>query len=530
MGDTHVRTSTAVDWATEAPSPGARHVRLRDVVHLARFLHAEDPAHEVPPPNLFHAPTIRPLPYIYMPEESYRSSGGRPAATKTYPLRGRTYATLFGLIAATGLRVSEALDLRCDDVLPDGVLQIRRTKFGKSRLVPLHPTAADALDRYLTGAAGWPSRTTMCSSRRRNRRIASSMVNYTFRRILRLAGIAPGATAPAAHPRPRHTFATRALEQCSTRREAVARHFVALATYMGHTDIAHTYWYLEATPELMTDIAAAAEALIAKGGPMTPIAPLITGFLREHMPIERGYSPHTCETYAYAFRLLFVFASERLRQRPSQLCLEHIDAAWCSSFLAHIEQQRGNGAPTRNCRLAAIKAFMRYVEFRVPSALEQIRQIQAIPTKRHDQALVRHLTMDEVRAILDAPNLTTRLGIRDRAMLHLCFACGLRVSELVGLPLANVFLRRPASIRVLGKGRRERCLPLWKETATDLRAWLAVRGAARVPEVFVNAEGTAMTRAGFEYILDKHTSRRQPDVPDCAIAPCRPISFGTVVR
>jgi len=238
---------------------------------------------------------------------------------------------------------------------------------------------------------------------------------------------------------------------------------------------------------------------------MTPIAPLITAFLREHMPIDRGYSPHTCETYAYAFRLLFVFASERLGKRPSQLCLEHIDAALVLNFLAHIEQQRRNDATTRNSRLAAIKAFMRYVEFRVPSAVEQIRQIRAIPTKRHDQALVRHLTMDEVRAILNAPNLTTRLGIRDRAMLHLCFTCGLRVSELVGLQLEQVSLHRPPSIRVHGKGRKERSLPLWKETATDLRAWLAVRGPARNPEVFVNAEGAPMTRAGFEYILDKHT-------------------------
>ena len=213
----------------------------------------------------------------------------------------------------------------------------------------------------------------------------------------------------------------------------------------------------------------------------------------------------TCETYAHAFRLLFIFASKRLGQRPSQLCLEHIDAALVLNFLAHIEQQRHNDAATRNSRLASIKAFMRYIEFRVPSALEQIRQIHAIPTKRHDQALVRHLTIGEVRAILNAPNLTTRLGIRDRAMLHLCFACGLRVSELVGLPLTQVSLHRTPSIRVLGKGRKERSLPLWKETATDLRAWLAVRGPARVPELFVNAEGAAMTRAGFEYILDKHT-------------------------
>lgn len=238
---------------------------------------------------------------------------------------------------------------------------------------------------------------------------------------------------------------------------------------------------------------------------MTPIAPLMTSFLREHMPVEQGYSPHTCETYAHAFRLLFLFTSERLRMRPSQISLEHVDAALVLDFLAHLEEQRGNSAATRNTRLAAIKAFMRYIEFRVPSALAQARQIHAIPEKRHNHALVRHLTMAEVRAILDTPNVTTRLGIRDRAMLHLCFACGLRVSELVGTPLANLSLQRSPSIRVQGKGRRERCLPLWKQTATDLRAWLAVRGAVAAPELFVNAEGNAMTRAGFEYVLTKHT-------------------------
>lgn len=255
---------------------------------------------------------------------------------------------------------------------------------------------------------------------------------------------------------------------------------------------------------------------------MTPIAPLITAFLREHMPTERGYSPHTCETYAHAFRLLFMFARERLGQRPSQLCLEHIDAALVLGFLSHIEQQRGNGATTRNSRLAAIKAFMRYVELRVPSALEQVMQIHAIPTKRHDQALVRHFTMDEVRAILDAPNLTARLGIRDRAMLHLCFACGLRVSELVALPLAQVSLHGTPSIRVHGKGRKERSLPLWKNTAADLRAWLAVRGPACVPELFVNAEGAAMTRSGFEYILDKHAraaAARYPGLVGRSVSP-----------
>jgi integrase/recombinase XerD len=255
---------------------------------------------------------------------------------------------------------------------------------------------------------------------------------------------------------------------------------------------------------------------------MTPIAPLITAFLREHMPNQRGYSPHSCEAYAHSFRLLFEFAARRLSTRPSRLALEQIDAAMVLGFLSHIEQDRGNCPATRNLRLAAIKAFMHYVELQRPSALEQVAQIDAIPGKRHDQKLIRHLTMEEVRAVLDAPDLTTRPGIRDRAMLHLCFAAGLRVSELVGLTLKDVTLQPSPSILVFGKGRRERSLPLWKETARDVRAWLSVRGAPAATELFVNAQGTAMTRAGFEYIFEKHgraAARRCPALTARPLSP-----------
>jgi integrase/recombinase XerD len=191
------------------------------------------------------------------------SSGAANRLRRSYPLRRQVYGTLLGLLAATGLRISEALDLRFHDVLPDGVLQIRRTKFGKNRLVPLHPTTAKALANYLEQRRRLAVTDDHVFLSAGNQRISSSMVEYTFHRILRLADIAPSRKRPPRIHDVRHTFATRALEQCSTRREAVARHFVALATYMGHTDIAHTYWYLEATPELMTGIAAAAEALIA---------------------------------------------------------------------------------------------------------------------------------------------------------------------------------------------------------------------------------------------------------------------------
>jgi site-specific recombinase XerD len=237
---------------------------------------------------------------------------------------------------------------------------------------------------------------------------------------------------------------------------------------------------------------------------MTPIAPHITAFLQQRLPIEQGASGNTCESYAYAFKLLFEYASDILRVPPSQLHLEQLDVQLIVDFLSYLETARSNGPNSRNTRLAAIKSFMHYMEFRVPAALEQIRRVLALPVKKTASRLVKHLTAEELQAILNAPLPTDRDGIRDRAMLHLCFAGALRVSELTGLLMADLTLQPHASVIVHGKGRRQRCLPLWKETASAVRAWLAVRGKVLTPELFLNARGEQMTRSGFEYILRKH--------------------------
>jgi integrase/recombinase XerD len=248
---------------------------------------------------------------------------------------------------------------------------------------------------------------------------------------------------------------------------------------------------------------------------MTPIAPHITAFLQQRLPVERQASDHTCDSYAYAFKLLFEYASECLKVPPSALNLEQLDAPLVVAFLNHLETARGNGPSSRNTRLTAIKSFMHFMAYRVPPAMEQIQRIQAIPAKRTESRLVRHLMVEEMQSILDAPVPDHRAGIRDRAMLHLCFAAGLRVSELIGLRLDDLKLQPHASILVHGKGRKERCLPLWKETASALRTWLAVRGKGTVsaPELFVNARGEAMTRSGFEYILHKHAQRAAAQCP-----------------
>ena len=138
---------------------------------------------------------------------------------------------------------------------------------------------------------------------------------------------------------------------------------------------------------------------------MTSIAPHITAFLRERLPLQRGASPHTCESYAYTFQLLFEFASNQHKVTPSKLYLEQIDSILVMDFLAHIEATRDNGARTRNARLAAIKSFMRFVEHRVPSVLEQSLRILAIPSKKVDMPLIRYLSIAEMEAILNAPDL-----------------------------------------------------------------------------------------------------------------------------
>jgi site-specific recombinase XerD len=255
---------------------------------------------------------------------------------------------------------------------------------------------------------------------------------------------------------------------------------------------------------------------------MTNLATFLSSFLREHLPRERNASAHTCEAYTYSFKLLVVFAAQRQQLKPSQLTIEHLDATTVLAFLEYIERERKCSARTRNARLAAIKSFFGFLEYRLPTILDQSRQIHSIPMKKVGEALIAYLGRDEIQALLDAPDRRTASGLRDRAMLHLAYAAGLRVSEVVGLRVDQFDPRPPSTIHVLGKGRRERVLPLWKETASALKAWLSVRPGNDNPELFLNAAGRAMTRAGFEYILTKHAvtaAAKSPSIATKRVSP-----------
>lgn len=238
---------------------------------------------------------------------------------------------------------------------------------------------------------------------------------------------------------------------------------------------------------------------------MTPIAPHITAWLRERLPVERVASPHTCDAYAITFQLFFKFVAMRCGVAPAGITFELLDAPMVLQFLEHLGQERGNGASTRNARLAAIKSFMRFMQFRDPAGLEQVRAVLAIPAQRTTVGLVEHLDREETQALLDAPDPTTRSGVRDRTLLFVAVTGGLRVSEVAGLRVADLSFRdRYVDVQIRGKGRRERVLTLWREVADAIRQWLVLRGNPGTPELFVNARDGALTRSGIEYILRKH--------------------------
>ncbi|WFU13337.1 tyrosine-type recombinase/integrase (plasmid) [Rhizobium sp. CB3090] len=255
---------------------------------------------------------------------------------------------------------------------------------------------------------------------------------------------------------------------------------------------------------------------------MTALAPLLTAFLREHLPRERNASPHTIATYAHAFALLVRFAAGRLKRRPSDLSVEEIDPDLVLAFLDHVEGERGNAARSRNARFAAIRSFFRYLEYKAPACLEQALRIRALPMKRSDKALIDYLTLEEVKELLSAPDPRSWGGVRDRAMLHLTYAAGLRVSELLSLRLDDFSDRSLSMVRILGKGRRERVLPLWRETQAALRAWIVVRPQASTPELFLSRNGERMSRDGFAHRLALHVAtatRKRPALSGKRVTP-----------
>lgn len=259
----HVSSKTAIDWAKQASSRHQRARRLAHVARLARYLRAEDERHEIPPAVFGSESRARPTPYI-LSDEQIRQLVRLTAQAGYRTLRRQTYSTLFALLSCTGLRVSEAIRLRYADITPDGLL-IRATKFNKSRLVPLHETASAGLERYLQQRRPYAPDDdhVFVSLRRKPLRIED--VEAAFRTAVRAMALpcGRGQRRPTPHSL-RHAFAVRALKQCPDGRDHITQHMLMLSTYLGHCRADLTYWYLEAVPELMRDIADRCEARVTR--------------------------------------------------------------------------------------------------------------------------------------------------------------------------------------------------------------------------------------------------------------------------
>ncbi len=267
QGDTHVATESAIGWARQARTESQRATRLNIVIRFARFSHAADSRHDVPPQDVFCFRRHRPISYIYTDAEVRALMDATAQLGPAGPFRPLMYRTLIGLLASTGLRISEALDLCFKDVLADGLL-IRETKFGKSRIVPLHSTTQAALEEYLGERGKLATTDDHIFVSRWRRRICRQAVYDTFKQLLTLAGLPrqPGL------PRPRiidfrHSFASNSLVAGPDRRDQVGSHTLALMTYLGHASPASTFWYLESSPALMDHIVHACEHFVEENTP-----------------------------------------------------------------------------------------------------------------------------------------------------------------------------------------------------------------------------------------------------------------------
>ena len=242
-----------------------------------------------------------------------------------------------------------------------------------------------------------------------------------------------------------------------------------------------------------------------------PIAPLLKRFFSHYLPVEKGLSVNTVRAYRDAVKLLLCYAADSLRKSVDQLLVEDITESRVLAFLDHLEQRRGSTKRTRNARLAAIRSLFAFIARQQPILLVQCQQIRAIPLKRTQHKTIGYLEEKEIQAFLDAVDINSRTGIRDRALLLLLYNTGARVSEVVTLELGDLRLRDSAQLRLMGKGSKQRSCPLWPETVTALDAYLKPRAPnqSRTERVFLNANGEPITRFGIRSITRKYGSQAQ---------------------
>lgn len=249
---------------------------------------------------------------------------------------------------------------------------------------------------------------------------------------------------------------------------------------------------------------------------MTLLAPTMQSFFTMRLTAQRNASPNTVAAYRDTFRLLLSFVRETRGVAPANLMIEDLDAATISQFLDHLESSRGASIKTRNSRLGAIHSLYHFAAMQHPEHAALIQRVLAIPAKRAPRPLISYLTKEEIDALLAAPDDTTRLGRRDRALLAVAIRTGLRASELVGLRRRDVTFGTGAHITCTGKGRKQRSTPLAVETAKVLRSWMDEVGGQPDDPVFPASHGGSLTRDGLSRIVIRHAATASKSCPSMA--------------
>lgn len=255
------------------------------------------------------------------------------------------------------------------------------------------------------------------------------------------------------------------------------------------------------------------------------LAPWLHSFFHEWLAEQRNCSRHTVLSYRDTWRMFLRFVAERRRRSVSSLTLADLTADEVTAFLKHIESQRRASVGTRNCRLAAIRSFFRYVADREPLAALQCASVLRIPTKKGLRADPEHLDSEEVAAILCQPDRSTPEGQRDHALLALLYNTGARIQEALSLCPGNIRLAAPAQVKLVGKGRKERICPLWPETAKLLAALLKRQPRLDHEPLFVNRYGQPLGGAGVRFKLAQYVQAAAVKMPSLRKKRVHPHTF-----
>ncbi len=251
-------------------------------------------------------------------------------------------------------------------------------------------------------------------------------------------------------------------------------------------------------------------------------AGMLQNFFLKRLINQKNASPQTISAYKDTFRILLTFLNKQAGKAPSDLTIDDLDAPMILKFLDYLETERGNSINSRNARLAAIRSFFRYASYLDPASTDIINKVLSIPMKRSDRTQVEFLSVEEIETIINAPDTSTRNGYRDHTMFATFYNTGVRVSELINLRIIDVHLDKNTYIKIQGKGRKERAIPLWKRTSRLIKKLINCLNDNSKDYLFTNSRGKQLTRYGVEYrlkVAKDIASKQCPSLKDKHVTP-----------